>query len=424
MSPLRAGRRARGAARPPRPSPRREPRRRRRARTPPTTPRCEPRALTRCSAPSGGRGRRSRPSWGRSCWAWRAPPAAVSAAPRAPGPWRGAPGGAAPGEAGGGTRKGTRGAGSQRRRPGQLRRTWAARGAGRGRGWRGRARSPASGPPRGGPSEHGRPGDGQSVGRAVRGGGGVAPAANEGEAGPPPGPIPGGPRRRGPMARRGDPTCRAGRGPPGANGSARGPALPGNPRRPPTRRLADPPRRALRRLRFPSAVLALRRPGNGAMPAPGPALAGVNLQPVHPDTSRMPRGTGAALRDGGEGACGQHLRPRMPSGAWTARPAPGGLLVRRPRLRGAESPTEVGADRVQLPPAAPAPATVLPCGIREPIPGGQRAGRLVCTRQPAPSAPGTARPTVPRPPVTFPPWRLMWTRPTSRPGACSLGPAP
>lgn len=107
-------------------------------------------ALTRCSAPSGGRGRSSRPSWGQSCWAWRAPPAAVSAAPRALGPWRGAPSGQAPGGAGGGTRKGARVAGSERYGPRQLRRTSAAREAGRGRGRRGRAPAQSGVRPRGG----------------------------------------------------------------------------------------------------------------------------------------------------------------------------------------------------------------------------------------------------------------------------------
>lgn len=107
-------------------------------------------ALTRCSAPSGGRGRSSRPSWGQSCWAWRAPPAAVSAAPRALGPSRGAPSGQAPGGAGGGTRKGARVAGSERYGPRQLRRTSAAREAGRGRGRRGRAPAQSGVRPRGG----------------------------------------------------------------------------------------------------------------------------------------------------------------------------------------------------------------------------------------------------------------------------------
>lgn len=59
----------------------------------PAEPRRRALALTRYSAPLGGRGRgrRSRPSWGPSCWALRAPPVAVSAAPRTLGPWRGAP---------------------------------------------------------------------------------------------------------------------------------------------------------------------------------------------------------------------------------------------------------------------------------------------------------------------------------------------
>lgn len=200
--------------------------------------------LTRCSAPSVGRGRSSRPSWGQSCWAWRAPPAAVSAAPRALGPWHGAPRSPAPGGAGGGTRKGALGAGSGSTGPANsaelLRRAWRGGGAAGGGAL---PRSPASGPA-GGKSEHGRPSRRPIGGADGPGAGAVAPAANKGEAGLPPGPIPGGPRGRGPMARRGDTTCRAGRGPPAANGSARGPALPGNPRR--LRRSGTPTAAALR----------------------------------------------------------------------------------------------------------------------------------------------------------------------------------
>lgn len=110
-----------------------------------------PRALTRRSAPSDGRGRRSRPSWGPSCWAWRAPPAAVSAASRALGPWLAAPHYAGPGcQAEWTAERGReRAARDRRRRPRQLRGTWAARGAEGGARWAG--------------AEPGRP-DGQSTG--------------------------------------------------------------------------------------------------------------------------------------------------------------------------------------------------------------------------------------------------------------------
>lgn len=124
------------------------------------------RALTRCSAPSGGRGSRSRPSWGRSCWAWLAPPAAVSAAPRALGPSRGDP------AAGRGARWGWRrnAEGRARRRDpghargaGQLRGTWWRAGrdggtaGGNARGARTESRRQARGWRGGrGGTEHGR----------------------------------------------------------------------------------------------------------------------------------------------------------------------------------------------------------------------------------------------------------------------------
>lgn len=130
------------------------------------------------------------------------------------------PGGAGPANSAGlGRRAGREGA-----RPAGTRAESGVRPRGGGPTWR-RARRPIGGA--GGP-----------------GAGAVAPAANKGEAGPPPGPIPGGHRGRSPMAQRGDATCRAGRGPPAANGRARGPALPGNLRRCGRRALGEHPPRA------------------------------------------------------------------------------------------------------------------------------------------------------------------------------------
>lgn len=153
----------------------------RRAAARPALPTVEHRALTRRSAPSDGRGRRSRPSWGPSCWAWRAPPAAVSAASRTLGTWLAAPaqgrvarrGGRRNAE--GSAQRGTDGAG--RANSAEL-----GRRAGRGALWAG--------------AELGRV-DGQSTGRMV-------PVANESSSGPPPEPILGGPHGRGPMMRAQD----------------------------------------------------------------------------------------------------------------------------------------------------------------------------------------------------------------------------
>lgn len=133
-------------------------------------------ALTRRSAPSDGRGRRSGPSWGPSCWAWRTPPAAVSAASRALRPWLAAP------EKGRVARRGRRrnAEGSAQRGTDGTRLANSAelgRCAGRGAHWAG--------------AEPGRR-EGQSTGRE-------APVANEGSPGPPPGPILGGPGGRGPI---------------------------------------------------------------------------------------------------------------------------------------------------------------------------------------------------------------------------------
>lgn len=183
-------------------------------RTPPA--RAEPRrralALTRCSAPLGGRGRRSRPSWGPSCWALRAPPVAVSAAPRTLGPWRGAP--AAESGRRWGRRRNAEGSARRTDRGTPVQptlETWRRAGRGgagaRPAGARGGARTESGVRPRGGggcpnmadPRPRRRP----IGGAGGPGAGAVAPAANEGEAGPPPGPIPGGPRSCGPMAGRG-----------------------------------------------------------------------------------------------------------------------------------------------------------------------------------------------------------------------------
>ena len=187
-------------------------------------------------------------------------------------------------------------------------------GAGRGRGRReragergGRARSPASGPEgagRGG-SEHGRPeaqpaanrrggrsrgggGGGPCGPRGGRGGGGggpggggaVAPAANEGEAGPPPGPIPGGLRGRDPMARRGADYLSGGArphlGPMGARAARLCPAT-GAPNQPCA---LAPWRSGLQGPRLPGAAPALRALGSCLKfrPSAQPRLAEWKLQ--------------------------------------------------------------------------------------------------------------------------------------------------
>lgn len=150
----------------------------------------------------------------------------------------------------------------------------------------------------------------------------MAPAANKGEAGPPPGPILGGHRGRSPMARRGDATCRAGRGPPAANGSARGPALPGNLRRCGRRGLGEHPScaRPLRPVgsRARRSYPGLQSPGNLEMLALGPRLAESKLQP-----SLLTRpgglGDGRWSRGQREGVAGE-VGGGWPEGA----PPPGG----------------------------------------------------------------------------------------------------
>lgn len=133
----------------------------------------------------------------------------------------------------------------------------------------GRARNPGV-RPGGGAGGGGGPNmaDPRPSGRPIGGTGGpgaeaVAPAANEGEAGPLPGPIPGGPRGGDPMAPRGAdylsggarPTCGQWRRV--RPGSARQPeAVRGRPRAP------TPRGGGLRAPRFPGGAPALQRPGN------------------------------------------------------------------------------------------------------------------------------------------------------------------
>lgn len=231
-------------------------------------------ALTRCSAPSGGRGSRSRPSWGRSCWAWRAPPAAVSAAPWALGPWRGDP------AAGRGARWGRRrnAEGRTRRRDSEAWVRPTPRNLGGGLGGTG---DTASGDARGARTESrcqawGRgcggvvrtwptrgPAGGQSAGRAVPGRGRWHLRPMRARRGRYLGQSPGVPAAATQWLRAGRTTCRAGHGPPAANGGARGPALPRNQRR----CRVGPERRPLggvgpRGPCFPGGAPALQRPEN------------------------------------------------------------------------------------------------------------------------------------------------------------------
>lgn len=111
-------------------------------------------------------------------------------------------------------------------------------------------------------------------------GGAVAPAANEGEAGPPPGPIPGGLRGRDPMARRGADYLSGGArphlGPMGARAARLCPAT-GAPNQPCA---LAPWRSGLQGPRLPGAAPALRALGSCLKfrPSAQPRLAEWKLQ--------------------------------------------------------------------------------------------------------------------------------------------------